>query len=362
MTDHLHLRNIISNPLLSEIRDFSKESEKMKQLHPIQLEIAYNQNWFNLFVPKQFGGLEVNLVDGLKIQEAIASADGSMGWTITLCSGANWFIGFLPPQVAATIFNNPKVCLAGSGMVAGVARETKTGYEVNGYWRYATGAPHATVFTANCMIEKDGDLIKDDKGNPTIRSFWFLKEEVQIHSDWNAMGMIATASNSFKITNLAIPKERAFLIDSKHCFLDSPIYKYPFLQFAETTLSVNVLGMVIHFLDLCEVLFATKAMKTTDETDLMLKKLESCKKRIEDKRQSFYTTVEESWNELIGRQLINEKLLDEVSVVCKNLVTEARLVVYDLFPYCGMNGIEFESDINREWRNIQTAFQHKLLR
>ena len=29
----------------------------MGQLHPEQLQIIYEQNWFNLFVPKQYGGL-----------------------------------------------------------------------------------------------------------------------------------------------------------------------------------------------------------------------------------------------------------------------------------------------------------------
>ena len=104
---------------------FQRQAEALGQLHPAQLEIIYKQNWFNLFVPKEHGGLGLHLKEGLQIQEGLAWTDGSAGWTVTLCSGANYFIGFLSPEVAKEIFKDPHVCLAGSGHPSGIARKIK---------------------------------------------------------------------------------------------------------------------------------------------------------------------------------------------------------------------------------------------
>ncbi|MCH5682919.1 hypothetical protein LWM68_00665 [Niabella sp. W65] len=46
---------------------------------------------------------------------------------------------------------------------------------VNGFWRYATGAPHLTHFTANCTIEEDGRPLLNEDNRPVVRSFSLIK-------------------------------------------------------------------------------------------------------------------------------------------------------------------------------------------
>src|SRR5207249_2863153 len=132
--------------LTNMINRVSDEAEQSGGLHPVQLAVIYEQRWFNLFVPKSCGGLELSLPEGLNIEEGLAWADGSTGWTVTLCSGANWFIGFLQPEISKDLFKNHQVCFAGSGRASGIASVTATGYEITGCWKYASGAPHATAF------------------------------------------------------------------------------------------------------------------------------------------------------------------------------------------------------------------------
>lgn len=190
----------------------------------------------------------MSLPEGLKIEEALARIDGSLGWTITLCSGATQFIGYLPAELSEKVFRNGKVCFGGSGAVTGTAIETEDGYTINGFWKYATGAPYCTHFTANCLIKKNGKELLNKKGEPVYKSFLFTKDEVQIFKDWNTMGLRATASDSFSVKDLKITKERSFIIDPNHSTLPGLIYQYPFLQFAETTLAVNISGIALHFL------------------------------------------------------------------------------------------------------------------
>ncbi len=236
----------------------SGDAERSGSLHPQQLALIYEQRWFSLFVPLAYGGLELSLPEGLRLEEGLAWADGSTGWTVTLCGGANWFIGFLQPEIAVELFSDQRVCLAGSGRASGIARITAEGYEISGHWRYATGAPHATAFTANCRIEKDGVLLRDEKGDPLVHAFLFSKAEVILHEDWRCIGMIATASHSFEVRNQKLPANRRFTIDGAHAHLSQPIYRYPFLQLAETTLAVNSSGMAARFIGLYEKIWAEK--------------------------------------------------------------------------------------------------------
>jgi alkylation response protein AidB-like acyl-CoA dehydrogenase len=353
------------DPAVSDIiRESSLKADQMGTLHPNQLVAIYGQKWFNLFVPKEFNGLELSFPGALEIQEGIAWTDGSTGWTVTLCSGANWFIGFLQPEVVKDIFNNDKTCFAGSGHPSGVAKITSQGYEITGFWKYATGAPYATAFTANCIIEKNGNALQNEDGSPMIRSFLFLRNEVTVHNDWKSIGMIATASNSFEVNKLYVPQNRCFIIHPGRVFLDHPIYQFPFLQFAEATLAVNSSGMSCRFLDLCEIILKEKAEYknyATGSLKLLQQKLNGAKTNLQEARESFYVAVQSAWEECTSRRSVSPEQLNKLSVKSRELALFSRRLVDELYPYCGMIAINPETEINRVWRNLHTASQHGLL-
>src|SRR5580704_2135931 len=129
-----HPSEFIPEELVDIIRNTAHEAEKLKQLHPSQLRIIHEQKWFELFVPKIYGGLELSLPEALRLEEALAWTDGSVGWTVTLCGGAGWFIGFLEPEIISDVFNIHATCIAGSGKAAGIAKMVEDGYEITGIW------------------------------------------------------------------------------------------------------------------------------------------------------------------------------------------------------------------------------------
>ena len=377
-----------------KIRQLSGEAERSGRLHPEQLAIIYEQRWFSLFVPRTYGGLELSLPEGLRIEEGLAWADGSTGWTVTLCSGANWFIGFLSPAITRELFSDQRVCFAGSGRPSGTARVMASGYEVTGRWSYATGAPHATAFTANCLLEKDGAILTNEDGSPMVRAFIFLKDELIVQEDWNCMGMIATASHSFEVSRQSIPANRCFTVDGNHSFLSQPIYQYPFLQLAETTLAVNSSGMAARFIDLCEEIFAERSASASSPNAGLgsarnagsssagnagsassgnapgMKKavdlLRNAKARFQALRDSFYAAVEISWEEHLKKissdpSLSDYASLEAVSKSSRRLAAEARHLVDELYPWCGLTAANPGTEINRVWRNLHTACQHSLL-
>ena len=381
---------ILPAALTDRLRGLAGEAERIGHLHPDQLAIIYERGWFNLYVPRAYGGLELSLPEGLRIEEELAWVDGSLGWTVTLCSGANWFVGFLRPELARELFADRRVCLAGSGRPDGVARvigeegagsdgpevEPEDGpgegtgsyYEVTGSWKYATGAPHATAFTANCRIEKDGVLLENEDGSPVVRAFLFLREEVMIEEDWDVIGMIATASHSFAVRGLRVGEDRCFAIDGRAAFLPQAIYQYPFQAFAEATLAVNHLGMATRFFELYGEMEGVRGAR----------------ERLGIVRETFYAIVQASWEECVrksdgrprqrgadgpmegegddGGAGISSELLTAVGEVSRRLAEESRRLVDELYPYCGLRAARPATEINRVWRDLHTASQHPLLK
>ena len=345
--------------IVAQLKEEAPLAEKLGRLTDKQLELVYSCNLFNMLVPKNLGGLELELVGALEIEEELARIDGSLGWTVTLCSGANAFVGFLPAQLSATIFGNPKACLAGSGKIGGVARETSQGYVISGRWNYVTGLPHATVFTANCQIEKDGKLLTNDDGSPCYKSFCFTPQEVAFEEDWQTFGLVATASHSFKVENLTVDKSRSFVIDAAARTIDHAIYQYPFVSLAALTLGVNHLGMQEHFLDLAGTIFDTIA--ETAHRDFRSELLEKARRETESRRTLFFQHAAESWKELKERGQVSPELENKIFALCREIAKKGRETVMEVYPYLGISASHSETEINRLLRDTLTASQHRFL-
>jgi len=358
----MHPSKYLDPGLVETLRQAVPAAEQSGRLHPGQLALIQQQRWFNLFVPANYRGLQLSLPEGLHLEESLAWTDGSIGWTVTLCSGANWFIGFLDRRLADLLFKNERVCLAGSGRVSGTATMIPGGYEISGFWKYASGSAHATAFTANCYIENDGTVLKDPAGMPLVRAFVFLREEITLHQDADFLGMVATSSNSFEVKQLKVAAERSFEINAGAENIPSPIYRYPFMQFAEATLAVNVSGMAVRFMDLCEKLFGDRdAAYSTPATKSAPTRLAYAVSQLAAARQSFYRAVHDSWSAVEKGEPVQQELLHQVSTQSRELASTARRLTDELYPYCGLIAASRHSAMNRVWRDLHTASQHSLL-
>ncbi|RKR80820.1 alkylation response protein AidB-like acyl-CoA dehydrogenase [Mucilaginibacter gracilis] len=346
------------------IRRTAPLAEQARQLLPQQLELIYQQQWFKMLVPKQYGGLEMDLNQEVRLIEALAWADGSLGWVITLCTGAGWFGGFLDEQFAQQIFADRSVCLAGSGAPTGTATVTSNGYVINGTWKYASGALNTTHFTANCKILEDGQPVLNQHGEPLIQPFVFKKSEVNVIPAWAYIGMVSTGSHSFEVKNVVVPPCRAFKIDAAFTKVSRPLYIYPFHQLAEATLAANLSGMAIHFIDLCRDAFAeknvSKNLKPEQQAELSSVLLSSISE-LNLVRESFYMCLDQSWSDFtIANRASQTQNLQNVSLASRALAKKARQIVDELYPYCGLDAARSHSELNRVWRDMHTASQHSL--
>lgn len=342
------------------IRSHAADAEKLGKLHPEQLKLVYQQQWFNLLSPVVYGGLQTPLPKLVAIEEALSWADGSLGWVVTLCCGAGWFGGFLQPAVARQVYADAQVCIAGSGAATGTARTTGEGYIINGSWKYASGVHHATYITVNCLVTKNEEPVLDDDGVQLIRPFILNRADVHLLHGWKYIGMVATGSDAYEAKGVYVDKSRAFEIDAEAAVITEQLYTYPFLQLAEATLAANLAGMAVHFMDLCVPAFAYKTTNirrvNNANVTVMNNALANTEGQLNQVRRQFFEAVERSW-----QHPGDELLLKQVSYTSRLLAKIARESVDLLYPYCGLAAASPDTEINRVWRDMHTATQHALL-
>jgi alkylation response protein AidB-like acyl-CoA dehydrogenase len=343
------------------IRNAAPEAEESGKLQPNQLALIYEQGWFKFLVPQVYSGLQLALPQMVRLEESLAWANGSLGWVVTLCVGAGWFGGFLDTGLASEIMTNPQLCLAGSGASTGTAAITGDGYTINGTWKYASGAHHATHITANCIIKNGSETVLNDEGEPLILPFIFDKKDVRVFPAWKYVGMMATGSDAYEVKDLYVDKNRCFKIDPQYTVVNEPLYRYPFLQLAEATLAANLSGLAVHFLDLCGPAFdeRMKNPRLTEPQKEYIKQLLAGQTVLLDKvRAEFYEAVDSSWNTFESGDANG---LEAVSSMSRKLAKISRESVDKLYTYCGLSAANPDTEINQVWRDIHTAGQHSLL-
>lgn len=347
------------------IADHAAEADASGFLHPAQQALLHQRGWLKWLAPRSAGGGERPLPEVVRLEEAVAAIDGSMGWVLTLCAGAGWFAGFLAPEMADRIISTPQVCLGGSGAPTGYADEDGDGYRITGRWDYASGAPMTTHFTLNAVLRKDGQSLLDEHGAPRIRAFLVPAAQVQVEDSWRAIGMRASASHSYRIDGAWLSKEHAFTIAPQSATASGPLYQFPFYSLAYVTLAANVSGMASHFLLEAEPCMRRRRhpvkAKPLLEIPEVANLLSAHRDALASTRAEFYAVLDRSWAQVASGVALSDADLHAIQSISLQLVATARLAVDTLYPYCGLHAAHCDSTINRIWRDFHTASQHTLL-
>ncbi|MBZ9729953.1 acyl-CoA dehydrogenase [Salegentibacter sp. JZCK2] len=331
-----------------------KEDNKLQELRKLclgvnifpekVLTLIEDENLWNLWVPKKYGGLEFSLTEGLAKLKELARIDGSLGWTVTLCSGANYFIGNLKPETAREVFHNSKVTiLGGSGGVFGTAEKLGDNYKISGIWRYATGAPYLSHFTLNAEIHENGKTLLNEDGSPKVRSFVLPKKDVRVIEDWNTMGLKASVTHSFEVKEVLVPKRFSFIYNE--FYQPQDIFKIPFSVFADLTLWVNYIGMAKHFLVEARSVKSVDALRNLEEN-----------LNFHNRQISRYSEDIEA--KIANQESITTDFIEEIHISASNSVKNISRNIIEAYPYVGIKASQENHPLNQVFRDYFTATQH----
>jgi indole-3-acetate monooxygenase len=181
---------------------------------------------FSMFVPRRYGGLELDPPSALRVVAALAKLDGSVGWN-AMTGNLGSLMPFLTnPNLCEQIYQDGKDhVFAGSGQPVGKTERVPGGWRVTGSWPLASGCQYAEWIGATCVMMENGSPIDAADGpRPMTRTFLMPAERWAIRDTWHAFGLRGTGSHHVALTDAFVPDENFFEFPLGASFAPDPIF------------------------------------------------------------------------------------------------------------------------------------------
>jgi alkylation response protein AidB-like acyl-CoA dehydrogenase len=194
----------------------ARASEKLGKLTPESFDAMEEEGIFRLWVPTEFGGIESGIVESIRIIERLSYHDGAAGW-VAMATRASTALSasLLPDDGASDVFGAESSIVAGQGAPNGKAQLVDGGYLLNGRWNYGSGSMHADFIMSGGFVFKDGARITKSDGSPESRMFVVPRAQVTLEGNWDVLGLQATGSVDYSMTDLFVPVSHTFAPASK---------------------------------------------------------------------------------------------------------------------------------------------------
>lgn len=219
----------------------AEATERETDVTDVAGDAMKEQGLFWMFVPRQYGGGQVDIVTGLKVIEEVSRADGSTGWVLMATSiGTRNSSFFLPKEGADELYGGPKKAIA-----AGYAAPLGTAVEVEGglfggakHLQFASGSKFTTHLACTIrVLNEDGTPKMLDEQTPDIRAYFAPKDEIEMLGNWDVMGLVGTGSYDYALPERFLPEKYT---------LRSTFWTDPSLPVAGSELNRGTIGFAGH--------------------------------------------------------------------------------------------------------------------
>lgn len=343
------MQDTVKFPAIQDIfkDDFYHEGKYIDVISSQTLEKIYEYGLFKCFLPKKWGGLELELEKTLEVIEQTSYMNGSLGWIIQIGNGGNYFASLFSEVIAEELFSPKNAVLAGSGTPDAIAIPTQNGYIINGQWKYCSGADYATFFTFNSKIENSEEMI----------CITLMRDQVQIIPEWNnTLGMKYTSTHTVKAQSAFVPTEKTFWYTERKGLYEYPIYDLPFLPYAQSFIIHNLYGMFNRFLKEC--LNAIQSYQSSNsKVNIIQNIIEEATSYLNQARVNTLETIQKIYAKNANRDF----LINQLSQITSQQKEKIMQYAHQIFPLMGMQVLYLDHPINIFYRDIITAGQHVLL-
>lgn len=198
---------------------------------------------FRLYLPRRFGGLEVDPITFNRVVQEVARLDGSVGWNLMVGATYGALAAFLSPAAAEQIYSAPDVVLAGTINPSGRAVVVPGGYRVDGRWSYGSGIQHSRWVIGNCIVYDGDEPRPGADGLPEMRIVILPTAECEIHDTWRVSGLRGTGSHDYSVIDRFVPDEQTLIAFVAEPYEPGPLYACPFITIFAASVAAPPLGM-----------------------------------------------------------------------------------------------------------------------
>ena len=196
------------------IRSHRDEIDREQRLPKTLVEQFHAAGFYNMTIPRELGGLQVDPLTYLRVVELLAEAAGSVGWNLCNNSIAQLVTLGLPDEGVLELYSQrPDTPIAGTAVMGGGrAVAVEGGYRVTGRWPFGTGCQEASWMLGSFQILDGGEPRRSPDG---ASSYWrgiFERSEARIvDGSWDVAGLRATGSFDWTVEDVFLPERRTMV-------------------------------------------------------------------------------------------------------------------------------------------------------
>jgi alkylation response protein AidB-like acyl-CoA dehydrogenase len=229
--------------LLPAIAEAAPAAEQARQPADHVIRALAATGVFRAYVPRRFGGYEIDIDTFVDVGVEIGSACTSTGWITTFYMEHNWLLAHFAPEAQQEIFGaQPWVLAPGAISPGGRAVPAAGGYELSGRWPWGTGIVHADWVMLNGIVALPDGAIE-------ARLFILPRGAVEVADTWYAAGMCATGSHDILANGVFVPAHRSQDLAPMGSgespgakWHGSATYRYPMIPFLALTAAAPLVG------------------------------------------------------------------------------------------------------------------------
>ena len=127
--------------LAEQIRAASDEIERGRRIPPGIAAAVKDAGVFGMAMPRVWGGPELDPLAQFRVIEALAMADGSVGWCAMIGCDGGYVTAFVDQDVARTMYTDIQVATGAAATTIGQAIRGPGGYRVSGRFPFVSWLP-----------------------------------------------------------------------------------------------------------------------------------------------------------------------------------------------------------------------------
>lgn len=351
------------NELVPVLRERARETEKLRRMHPDNLDDLTNAGAFKLTLPKDAGGYEAEPRVITEVLAQIARGCPSTSWIAALMSAVTFWAALLPDEGSEEVLATPDLRITGLIAPTGKAVDAEGGVVVNGQWNWNTGGVHSQWLGLAAL--------RQTENGPFPVALVVPAGEVTMQDNWDASGMSGTATNIITAENVFVPNSRIIDVPSlanghfpQRKYSNNPYFNRPAVQFFMVGSAPTMLGMARGAMDVFMEKLPSRSITYTNystATDAALTHHQVAKAQFElEIAEMYMRKMEDLLLSTNGKEVPFENRI-KTRAWLGQVATHAKACVNQLFEASGASQIQHSAHLQRYFRDVNSLSLHALI-
>jgi alkylation response protein AidB-like acyl-CoA dehydrogenase len=331
--------------------------ERLGRLTDAAAEALFDAGLFSMFLPAADGGLDATRAQFFEAVEAVARADGSAGWCLSVCATiADFAWRGASAEARAEIFAAGPVALWTSLLPRATSTPAEGGFRAAGAFSMGSGSAHASWVLIPARIPS-----RD--GMEWFRAHILPTGDVAIRPEsWDVMGLRATTSIEYVLDDVFVPAHRTFEYPYVERRASEPVSFAHGVRLNQMGLAAFACGVARRALD--ELLASAPATRRTvgegsvADDPVVQFGIGDLEGRLLAARTRLVSLIAEQDRACAAGGMVGLELANETGQAAQILARAGRELVIFAFDSAGANVIFMSHPIQRCLRDIFTGMKH----